>query len=75
MISMAISVVMIVKLHSEAGEFQYFLHPNEPPQRILLYLGRQLVDLLKVYICSFQSKFFSPKINLIFQKTIFALEY
>ena len=45
---MTISVVMIVKLHSEAGEFQYFLHPNEPPQRIPSYLTRQLeADLSK----------------------------
>ena len=42
-------MVTIVEFHSEAGEFQYFLHPNEPPQRIFLYLERQLeADLSKI---------------------------
>ena len=46
---MHIRVVMDLEFHSEAGEFQLFFASNEPPQRISLYLGRQLeADLSKI---------------------------
>jgi len=54
--------------------FNSFLHPNKPHQRIFLYLVQQLeVEPSKVF--SFQSRFFSQKINLILLKTILVLEY
>ena len=56
--------------------FNRFLHPNRPPQMIFWYLVRQLeADLSKIWHFQFHSNSFSPKINLIFLKIIFVLEY
>ena len=38
---LSISMVTIVEFQGEV-KYNTFLHPNEPPQRILWYLGRQL---------------------------------
>ena len=58
------------------ANFNSFLHPNEPPQRIFCSLQDNLRwTCQKFDIFSFQSKStFSPKINIIFLKTIFVLE-
>ena len=48
---LCISVVTVPEFHSEAGEFQFnaFLHPDEHPERICLYLERQFeAELTKI---------------------------
>ena len=57
-------------------KFNRFLHPNELPQRIFLYLVRQLDwGQSKIGYFQFLKSIFRPKINLITLKMIFVLEY
>ena len=44
------------------GNFNSFLHPNEPPESILLCIVRQLeADLSKIYYFQFSNIFFIQK--------------
>ena len=70
------NMTTVVEFHREAVEINGLLHSNEHPERICLYLVRQLdYELSKVGYFQISKSIFEIECKFSFLKLIFSFEY